>query len=279
MKTWVFSAGGIDGSSLLMAGKGSLLGGYPISLTCILVARPEGLVLVDTGWGSTTTRDPSFYPGTLFALTAGKPHARREDTALGRIEALGMRSEDVTDVVLTHLDIDHVGGLVDFPQARVHVARVEHAARFTAKQPFRSRLHDSRAAFAHRPRFVPVEWTDHAELGFERSADVFGDGSVMLVEANGHTLGHAAVLVRVGGKALLHAGDAFVHRIELDAPASLPLGVRLYRRMLHENEPLASSTLSRLRAIREEHPDVTIVNAHDASLLAALPEFPATFAG
>src|SRR4051812_37444525 len=194
MKVWAFSAGGIDASARLMTGRGSFVGGYAVSLTCILAARPSGLVLVDTGWGSPTVEDPRRFPGTLFALTAGAPRAAREETALGRVRALGMRAEDVTDIVLTHLDIDHVGGLADFPHARVHVSRAEHAARFERRQPFRSRIHDSRPAFAHGPRFCAAAWTDHAELGFRRSADLFGDGSVMLLEANGHTPGHAAVL-------------------------------------------------------------------------------------
>jgi Metallo-beta-lactamase superfamily len=205
MKVWAFSAGGIDASARLMTGRGAFVGGYAVSLTCLLVSRPEGLVLVDTGWGSPTVVDPRRFPGTLFALTAGAPHAERGETALGRVRSLGMRAEDVTDVVLTHLDIDHVGGLADFPHARVHVC--------------------------------------------------------------------------AGEQLLLHAGDAFVHHAELDGEDDLPLGVRLYRRVLHEDKPSAQATLARLRALRRERADVMIVNAHDATLLGRLPTFPATVAG
>lgn len=278
MKTWIFSAGGIDASAKFLVGSGPLFGGHPISLTCILIARPGGLVLVDTGWGSLTIQNPRAYPGTLFSLTAGKPHARREDTALGRIEALGMRAEDVTDIVLTHLDIDHVGGLIDFPHARVHVSHAEHAARFERRQPFRSWIYDTDPAFEHGPRFALAEWTDHEELGFERSADLFGDGTVMLLDANGHTPGHSAVLVRTGKRTILHAGDSFMQKIELDESATLPLGVRLYQRMLHEDKPRVASTLTRVRMVKKRHPEVTIVNGHDASLLADLPRFPAPLA-
>jgi glyoxylase-like metal-dependent hydrolase (beta-lactamase superfamily II) len=101
----------------------------------------------------------------------------------------------------------------------------------------------------------------------------------MLLEASGHTPGHAAVLVRSGPQLLLHAGDSFVHHAELDGEDDLPLGVRLYRRVLHEDKPSARATLARLRALRRERADVTIVNAHDAALLGRLPAFPATFAG
>jgi glyoxylase-like metal-dependent hydrolase (beta-lactamase superfamily II) len=274
MRVWLFSAGGIDASARLMTGAGPVRGGYPVSLTCILLERPDGLVLVDSGWGSATVIAPERFPGWLFDVTAGRAHATADETALGRVRALGFRGEDVRDIVVTHLDIDHVGGLADFPSARVHVSRLEHAARFHRRQPLRSRIHDSRPAFAHAPRFAVADLVEHVELGFPRSADLFGDGSVTLLEAGGHTPGHCGVLVRAGDLQLVHAGDTFVHARELDGEDGLPLGVRLYRRILHEDKPAVARSLERFRALRREHPAVRLVNAHDASLLAAQPQFP-----
>jgi glyoxylase-like metal-dependent hydrolase (beta-lactamase superfamily II) len=247
VRVWAFSAGEIDGPARLMTGRGPLLGGYRVSLTCVLVERTAGLVLVDTGWGSPTVRDPRAYPGRLFELTAGRPRATDDTTALGRVRALGFRAEDVTDVVVTHLDIDHVGGLVDFPRARVHVAHAEHAATFTARRPLRRRLHDSRAAFAHAPRFAIASLRTRSDLGFPRSADLFGDGSVTLLDAAGHTPGHCAVAIRAGDRALVHAGDAFVHARELAGERGLPAGVHLYRRVLHQDRGRAAAVLAHLR--------------------------------
>jgi glyoxylase-like metal-dependent hydrolase (beta-lactamase superfamily II) len=278
VRVWVFSAGTIDASSRLMLGRGPLTRGYTVSLTCVLLERPEGLVLVDTGWGSPTASAPGDYPGWLFEVTAGKPRITVEETAAGRLRALGFRPEDVTDVVLTHLDIDHVGGLVDLPNARVHVSRAEHVARFERRQPFRSWIHDSSKAFAHAPRFSLARLVDHEDLGFPRSADLFGDGSVTLLDAQGHTPGHCAVAVRAGGKTLVHAGDAFVHTSELGGEEGLPLGVLAYRWTLHEDKPTARRTLDILRRLPRERPEVSLVNAHDTSLLARLPSFPAPFA-
>ncbi len=112
---------------------------------------------------------------------------------------------------------------------------------------------------------------------FARSADVFGDGTVALLEATGHTPGHAAVLVRAGEKWLIHAGDSFVHHAELEGEERLPLGVRVYRRILHEDKEHARVTLGRLRVLRRDHPEIAIVNAHDATLLRKLPPFPQAF--
>src|SRR5262245_35410838 len=147
MRAWLFSAGRITTFRPLMTESRAFRRDYRVSLTCVLLERPSGLVLVDTGWGTPTVRSPRAYPGLLFDLTAGAAAATLEATALGRVKALGFAAEDVADIVLTHMDIDHVGGLVDFPRARVHLSRAEHAATFHRRQPLRTRLHDNRAAF------------------------------------------------------------------------------------------------------------------------------------
>src|SRR4051812_19565182 len=99
-----------------------------LSVTCLLVERPSGLVLIDAGFARSTRTTPWRNPGVLFnafspaEVGVGEP-------AIERVTALGRRPEDVTDIVLTHLDPDHAGGLEDFPRARVHVARAELAAK------------------------------------------------------------------------------------------------------------------------------------------------------
>ena len=39
-----------------------------------------------------------------------------------QVQALGLTAKSVTDIVLTHGDSDHVGGLADFPEAKVHLS-------------------------------------------------------------------------------------------------------------------------------------------------------------
>ena len=49
-------------------------------------------------------------------------------TAIRQVEALGFSATDVRHLVPTHLDIDHAGGLPDFPEAELHVWRPEMEA-------------------------------------------------------------------------------------------------------------------------------------------------------
>ena len=59
---------------------------------------------------------------------------RAEETAAHQIAALGYSLDEVRHIVLTHLDLDHAGGMADFPRAQVHVLAAEHNAAFKARR-------------------------------------------------------------------------------------------------------------------------------------------------
>ena len=73
-----------------------------------------------------------------------------------KLEAAGFAASDVTDIVCTHLDRDHAGGLSDFPHARVHVHLAERNA---ALDPPTSRERERyrECHFAHGPVWVAHE--------------------------------------------------------------------------------------------------------------------------
>ncbi|MDE2292511.1 MAG: MBL fold metallo-hydrolase, partial [Elusimicrobia bacterium] len=99
----------------------------PPRLTCnvLLVEAPSGLVLVDTGVGEADLADPSrLGPVSRLLGLAWLP----ELTARRQVEALGHKASDVRHILVTHLDLDHAGGLPDFPGATVHLLEAERAA-------------------------------------------------------------------------------------------------------------------------------------------------------
>src|SRR5687767_9291164 len=92
---------------------------------CLLVEAPSGLILVDTGLGTDDLDQGAARLGRLF-MSATAPRRGREETALARVQALGLAPEDVRHLVPTHLDLDHAGGFPDFPNAEIHVHATEH---------------------------------------------------------------------------------------------------------------------------------------------------------
>src|SRR5687767_7663290 len=110
---------------------------------CLLIERDDGrgLVVVDTGFGTPDTTESilSLLPRmlardrgpqramirALYARLGTRARLDPEETAIRQLAALGHSPGDVSDIVLTHLDLDHAGGLPDFPNARVHLLDAE----------------------------------------------------------------------------------------------------------------------------------------------------------
>lgn len=116
----------------------SLLGLIPCAAQ--LVETSEGLVLIDTGYGSEDVRHPHPRLSRFFRALLNI-RFRAEETALHQIKAMGHSPSDVRHIVLTHLDFDHAGGLDDFPHARVHVMEAERDAAERKRQGFVARRH------------------------------------------------------------------------------------------------------------------------------------------
>jgi glyoxylase-like metal-dependent hydrolase (beta-lactamase superfamily II) len=235
---------------------------------CLVVETGDRLVLVDTGFGTDDVREGRRRIGRVAPLLTGFD-LREEDTALAQLPGLGIDPAAVTDVVVTHLDLDHAGGLADFPSARVHVHRSELAAATNPRVD--ERLRYVAAQWAHGP-----QWVQHAEggetwFGFEDVSVVTDD--VLLVPLPGHSRGHSAVAVRRPGDEgwLLHAGDAYFHRGDKATPRSCPPGLRAFQRMVAADNPTRLENLVRLQSLHAEHGDeVHVFCAHDKGEYDAL---------
>lgn len=266
-KIRAFSAGWATSLDKLLRRDGRFRRGR-LAMTCLLVERPDGLLLVDTGFALSARTDPVGNVGRWFhfmspvALEVG-------EAAADRVRAIGKRPEDVTDIICTHLDVDHVAGLEDFPNARVHAARVEIEDALTSWNP---RYHAG--CFAHGPRWEKHDLVRQEMLGFPTSRDVFGDGSVVLLGAAGHSKGHVAVALESDGRHVVHTGDSVYLEDEArEGLAGLGAGMRIIRR-LADADPVEAARTRWLVAALMAREDVTVVTSHDERGLARLAPFP-----
>lgn len=232
---------------------------------CLLVERPDGLTLVDSGIGTADIANPKRL-GQPFRALVG-PVLDATETAVARVKALGYQPEEVTDVVLTHLDLDHAGGIGDFPRARVHV--FEDELDRALKPPLREKARYVQAQWAHGPQWVRHQVRGEEWFGFD-SATVLGD-DVLMIPLRGHTHGHCGVAVRDGERWLLHAGDAYFFGGEKDTPRTCPPGLRAFQSIVQVDGRARHHNQDRLRHLQSEgHADLTIFSAHD---LAELEQF------
>ena len=160
----------------------------------VVVVRSDGrTILIDAGMG------------TEF------PDLKRSGQLIQRLEAAGIDLASVTDVVITHMHMDHVGGLlVDGvkqrlrPDLRIHVAAAEvkfwespDFSRVSMPPGFPDALRQT------AKRFVK-EYPSQLRT-FEEEYEVAP--GVVVTRTGGHTPGHSVVRVTSGGEQLTFAGD------------------------------------------------------------------------
>lgn len=225
---------------------------------CLLLELDDRLALVDTGFGLGDIAEPSRLGPGRFATF---PVLDTSETAYEQIRALGLDPADVTDIVLTHADLDHAGGVPDFPNANIHLTVAEAYAWLHPSR--QESLRYRPAHHAHGPRIVEHTADGEAWRGFAAAKPIVGD-SVVMVSMPGHTVGHAAIAVDTGDHTILHAGDAFFDRHQVRGGFAHP-GLVGFEALIGINKRQVMANHGRLKELhRSAGESVRIINAHDA---------------
>ncbi|MVT49508.1 MBL fold metallo-hydrolase [Bradyrhizobium yuanmingense] len=174
------------------------------ALNAVMVRSGDKTILIDAGLGS----DPDL-------------HLPRAGQLIKRLEAAGIDLSSVTDLVLTHMHMDHVGGLlVDGVKERLRKDLRIHVAAAEVK-------------FWESPDFthtnMPQGFPDALRAAAKQFVKMYGSQirpfeeqhevapGVVVRRTGGHTPGHSVVRVASGGEALTFAGDA-VFAVGFDQP-------------------------------------------------------------
>jgi len=240
--------------------------GAPVVCHVLLIETADGLVLVDSGFGLLDCANPKRIGPTRRLL---RPRFDVEETAARQVERLGFRRDDVRHVIVTHFDIDHIGGIADFPDAQIHVTAAE--ALGAMRSPTRKERHRFRSAqWAHGPKIVEHHPDGEKWRGFAaaKELDAIAPG-IVLISLPGHSRGHACVAVDAGHRWVLHCGDGFYYVGTLDGASKVPVGLKYSEMLVALDRKQVLDNHARLAELyASRHPDLFMVSSHDPTLLA-----------
>lgn len=230
-------------------------------MAAILVQHPRGALLIDAGFG----RNVDAHVLTTPWLMRKTSRYEKETPAADQLRAAGLDPAQLLGIVLTHAHWDHVSGVEDFAGVPVWLPQAERD--FIASGDIAAGLAASFGALPYRVYDFP----GGPYLGFETSFDVFGDGTVVIVPAPGHTPGSVITFVTPpGARRYAFVGDLVWQREGIEIPAERPW---LSRRLVDKDAEAVRRAIVRMHQLSQLVPGLVVVPAHDRRVLETLPAF------
>ena len=212
------------------------------------IETADGVIVVDTGQGAHLLQSgKSLHPYVRWEVAF---RIEPEQEIGPQLRALGIGARDVKRVVLTHLHMDHDGGLAHFPNSEILVAPGE--------------LRLASGTLGRIRGYLPQRWPSWFDpKPLDLAAEPFGPfassrrlteaGDVIAVATPGHTADHISVVVQDGDTSFFLAGDTSYDE-ELMRAGKLD-GVS-------ENEHVAGATLDAIKRFAASGP-VVYLPTHD----------------
>ena len=205
--------------------------------SCYLIKHGNNYMLWDTG----------------HSMTA--PNVAPKISVVDQLAKLGVKPEQIQYVGISHYHGDHTGQVASFPQATLLIGQGDWNA-ITAPKP---------AAGVNAPPFA--QWISGGGKvePLPADKDVFGDGSVVILNTPGHTPGHHSLLVKLREKGnFLITGD-LVHFHENYNSNGVP--------WFNVSRADTLASIDRFKKLAQTF-RATVIIQHDARDIGKLPAFP-----
>lgn len=244
MKLYLFEAGVLKSEQHYFTLNTGVGESFDVPVPFLLIDHPKGKVLFDTGNALEVVNNKHEHWGAI--VGAYDPVMTEDQWCVNAIKKVGVQPEDISYVILSHLHLDHAGGVGHFPNAQYIVQRDElHFA--YVPDPY------MKLAYIRKDFDKEVNWfilEGWATDGY----DLFGDGAIKIYFTPGHTPGHQSVLVD-----LPNSGPMFFAADSCYTADNLEKGT-LPGLMWNAGETVKS--VNRMRILQETQ-GVTVVTGHD----------------
>lgn len=179
------------------------------AMRCLLIEDGDRLVLIDTGIGN--KQSEKFFSYYFLQDTV---------TLEASLKAKGFSTDDVTDVVLTHLHFDHVGGAVVFNKEGKAQPTFKNAKYWSnqAHWQWANEPNDREKASFLKENFESIQQS--GQLNFVKESNWVGAGPfdwMDILFVNGHTEKQMIPLIKYRGKTIAYMADLLpsIHHIPI----------------------------------------------------------------
>jgi N-acyl homoserine lactone hydrolase len=226
------------------------------SSTCWLIRRGNEWLLWDTGVPQSALNDPKGW-STLPQLIV----YHLDKTLTDQLAAIGLKTDDITYVAISHTHGDHIGNVGVFANSTVLMQRAEYEWIGSPDGP--NDNVNQLKALARKLLGTPK----HLKL-LAGDTDVFGDGSVTLVSTPGHTPGHQSLLVHLKNSGFIILSGDVVHLQENFEKNTVP--------SLNTDKAASIASMDRIRRMIATYRAKLFIN-HDKAQSDTLKLLPAFY--
>lgn len=172
-----------------------------------------GYILFDTGYSPRFTESTKKFPERLYRIAAPM-FQKNEEILSNKLRNLGIDTDSIKHIIVSHLHADHVAGILDFPRATLYAHSLTLKL-FKEKNRLRAVRHglikkllpdnydksticiDAESEYKHK--FLNQKW------------DVFNDGSIMAYHLPGHARGQIGIEFTIDNNRIFLVSDAAWH--------------------------------------------------------------------
>jgi N-acyl homoserine lactone hydrolase len=244
---------------------GKTFSSFSIGMTAgsILVRHPAGDLLIDAGNSSHFNQDISIYPFALrLKLKSLAGQLNPEVPLPDLLRRAGENPAKLRWVILSHVHLDHAGGLMDLPHLPVLMTREELQFAHDPEVQAKGYVVAAYNKALPRPNAPTLQFESKPYETFDESADLFKDGSVVVVPLRGHTPGSVGIFVNLSpSRRFFYVGDS----VDDERGFQERVGKPLLLRDSDNDLVLANQIVSKLTQLHELVPGLAIIPAHGRS--------------
>lgn len=249
----------------MVVGGGRWLTQRKLVHTAILVSHPKGDFLWDSGIGRDYEAQMeafSFWQKPLFKIENVKP-------AAAQLKSNSYDTKQLMAIIPSHMHWDHASALEDFPNTPVWLQKQEHLSAQQGKPPgFIHSQFDSEALV-----WKYIQLNESPYEGFEKSLDLFSDGSVILVDLSGHTSGQLGMFLNTPKGRYFFIGDTTWSIEGVKTNRGRPSFVN-WMMGVDQNAEQNDQVIEKIHALSQSNPELIVVPAHDENIANKLPLYP-----